>query len=232
MTTGRIPWLIVAALALLLVLSTCSARGAMAERDAQLDSARTQTLALRADSMGWSVRLEGATADLNARLHLVADSNDVLEVATAALAREVDLLGGQVRSLAEMYLGAVGQIEAAGVVHARDPESLPDSVTAEVDDGLLAARLYYRPPNVLGADPYRVSIELVSAVTETPDGRALFTARAADPRVTVRLGDVYWSPPPPVNYCGLGTRVKWGLGGSVAGFTLQQLVGAFKGGSR
>lgn len=214
-----------AALVILLVATTCASRRALGDRDAALAKARTDLMAIRADSAGWETRLVEATTDLEAKLQEAVDSTDVLSVALAGLARENELLGGELRAVATMYAGLAGSIEAHdATVHRTQTsptedsrESPVDSVTAPIDDGLLSGRLVYRPPSTLAIDPYRVELALALGWTETPDGRALVTARASDPRVALSFGDVYWSPPPRVERCSLWCQLKVGARGYFIG---------------
>ena len=214
--------LLIAGLTLALVLTTCGSRRALAERDARVDSLRTETLAARADAMGWETRLMRATESLDARLQAADSTVGLLTAEKAALAREVETLGGRLSSMVDLYAGVVGSIETHdATVHgpergSNEPRAEPDSVTAPIDDGLLSGRMVYVPPATLGLE-YSVELALALGWVEAPDGRALVTARAADPRVQLRYGDVFWSPSPPVQYCGWGTRLAWGLGGAVAG---------------
>lgn len=213
MKAARLPVgsLLIAGLAIAFVFTTCASRRAIGDVRTELDSIRSEETRLRADSAGWGTAFAIEVERGESLGSIVAAQDQQLRIlgpATDSLIRQVELLEGRVAYLSEMYLGAVGQIETHGVVHASDAGATPDSVTADVDDGLLAAHLYYRPPATLGANPYRVTIPLVATVSELADGRALFAARAADPRVTIELGAVYYQPPAPVQFCGLGTRVK------------------------
>jgi hypothetical protein len=212
------------ALAVLLLVSHCSGRRALAERDARVDSLRTDLLVAGVDSAGWEVRLVGATEGLEAQLQELGDSTALLATEKAALALEVESLGGQLRVVADMYASLAGSIEAHdATVHtsARDGESTvdvpyPDSVTAPIDDGLLSGRLAFFPPSALDLQ-YRVELALALGWIEAADGRALVTARAEHPNVTLRYGEVFYQPPSPVEFCSFGTKATWaGIGGGVA----------------
>lgn len=213
------PWIVSTMLLVALVFSTCASNRSHHEKDAQLDSIRSEEIRLRLDSANWSTNVATLIERDNLLGVLIERTQDSLGILIAdktELVRQVEMLGGQVIALSDMYLGAVSQIEAHGTVHSEAPGTV-DSVTADVDDGLLAAHLFYRPPATLGADPYTVTIEMVGSVSELPDGRALFAARASDTRVNIRMGDVFYQPRPPVEYCGLQTRIGWGLGGLAIG---------------
>jgi hypothetical protein len=220
--------LIIAGLVVALVLTTCGARRAGEERDAVRDTLRTEELAHRADSLGWAVRVEaalGANRSMMEVLQEREDSLDLLSLHASALAREVELLGGRLLTVSRMYAEAVGSIERhEAVVHRSDlirSDQAPDSITGHVSDGLLEADVTATidPPSV-ALPRYSVALELVTAVTETPDGRALFTARAGDPRVTIAHRETYWQPPAPVEFCSVGTKLKAaGVGGGLVEVT-------------
>jgi len=223
---NRAHWLLTAALALLLVLTTCGSRRALASADARVDSLRTETLAARASAMGWETRFAGTTEALARQLQERRDSLVLLSQEKADLAREVELLGGRLESMVDLYASAVGTIEAHdAVVHrsdliGSDPSGgqLVDSITGHVSDGLLSAdvKATVEPPTV-SIPSYSVELALALGWTVGADGRALATAMPLDPRVTLRIGEAWYSPPPPVNYCGWGTRAKWALGGAAVG---------------
>jgi hypothetical protein len=226
----RLPfsWLLAGGLALLLVLSTCGSRRALDARDARVDSLRTETLTARAAAMGWETRLASATEDLELRLQELGDSTALLAREKAELAREVEELGGRLATMVDLYASLAGTIETHdAVVHSSDsahtgesvysPVNKVDSVTAAIDDGLLSGRMAFVPPSTLDLD-YSVRLALALGIIEAADGRLLATARAEDPRVALTFGEVYWSPPAPVNYCGIMTRIGWGLGGAGIGF--------------
>lgn len=210
-SSSKVALIVIALLVAALTLSTCGSRRAIDERDARVDSLRTEQLRLQLEARGFETRLASATDDLERRLQESVDSTDALSRINAELAREVELLGGSVRSLAEMYVGAVGTIEASAAEAFRSaPDAPPDSIVGDVTDGLLRARVRatVTPPTV-GIPAWSIdSLALVASVSETADGRALFAARAVDPRVTIQLGDVYYQPPPPVAFCSFGTRAK------------------------
>lgn len=229
--------LLIAGLAVAFVFTTCSSRRALGEANAERDRARSEELRLRADSAGWATAfaievehgesLSSVVAAQDQRLRILAPAVD-------SLVRQVELLGGQVRTLSSMYLSAVGAIERAdATAHfsmSNNTGNIPDSITGHVSDGLLEADVTATidPPSV-ALPRYSVALELVTAVTETPDGRALFTARAGDPRVTIAHRETYWSPPAPVAYCSLGTRAKWGAGGATVGAAGGTLLGLWLG---
>ncbi len=217
--SARPAWILAGILAALLLVSQCASHGALADRDARVDSLRSEALAARLVADGWETRWAVTEEVLVGRLLSLQDSTALLGREKAALAEQVELLGGRLALVTDLYASVRGQLVAHdAVVHgADDYDQSADSITAEVDDGLLSGRLVYVPPSTLGINPYSVALELVLGIAETPDGRALATARAADPRVSLRYGDVYWSPPPPVQVCSLGTRLEWGAWGAALG---------------
>lgn len=211
MSHPRLPWILAGALAVLLFISQCSAGAMLEARDAQLDSLRTATLAARAETMGWEVRFaqEAERGQTLARwLQTSRDSTSLLAEETAELAREVELLEGRVAALVEMYATARGQIEAHDATVHTSAEGV-DSITGDVSDGLLSAHVTatVEPPTV-AIPSYSIELALALALVEGADGRSLVTARAADERVSIAFGELYVEPPAPVEFCGLGTRVK------------------------
>lgn len=178
---------------------------------------KTEKLEAEAQAAGWRTRLVEA-GSIGEQLQVAKTENGLLLEEKQDLARQVATLGGQVRVLTDMYAEAVGQIEAReATLHTSGPDNLtPDSVTGHVDDGLLSADVTATvdPPTV-AIPRYSLTLALVTAVSETADGRALFTARAADPRVTLSFGDVYWQPPAPIERCGFWCHVRAGLWGAV-----------------
>ena len=199
----------------LYVSGRLEARGIDRDR-AELAQLKAERLVEIVDSAGWSVRLVEATRDLERKLQAEESRGALLEAEKAALAREVETLGGELRALADMYADLSGQIETHdAVVHASDSSaSVPDSVTAQVDDGLLSGRIAFVPPSTLDLE-YRARLALVLGWVEAPDGRALITAKAEHPSVTLSFGEVFYQPPAPVAYCSLGQRAKtagWSIG--------------------
>ena len=186
----------------------------------QLDSLRSEVLVAAIDSAGWELRIAEATDDLARDLQEARDSSSWLSLENAELGRQVELLGGQLREMTAMYAGAVGQIEAHGVVHQEPDSPAPDSVTAEVDDGLLAGRLIYRPPAGLGIDPYSVRIPVTTGIVELPDGRWASVARSPHPRVTLEHVSSVVQPPDPVAYCSITERALYATGGLAVGLTV------------
>lgn len=237
MRRGALPWLLAGVLAVLLLLSECGARRLEAESDARVDSIRSEELAAQTSALGWETRFALTTEALTERLLSLMDSTALLGEEKAELARQVELLGGRLALLTDLYAEFRGTIETHDAVVHSSPANItgniPDSVTAQVNDGTLSGRLVYRPPSTLAVDPYRVALELVLGLAETPDGRALVTARSPNPAVSLRYGDVFWSPPPPVQFCSLGTRLEWGAwgyAGGVATWPLIELVRSIVGG--
>lgn len=216
MKLPRIRWDLVAGALLVALLAVMALnRHAIADRDARLEELRTEALELRLDSAGWETRLVGATANLEELLQEAGDSLELFAAENADLARQVEELGGELRAVATMYAELAGSIEAHdATVHG--PPAAPDSISAGISDGLLEGRLVYRPPATLAIDPYHVRLALALGWVEAPDGRALLTARAQDPRVALSFGDVYYQAPAPVEFCGFGAKVKAGVVGGAS----------------
>jgi hypothetical protein len=208
--------LLIAGLAVALVFTTCASRRALDARDAELDSIRAEETELRLATAGWETKF-AVEVEYGQSLEDVVAAQDqqlrILGPATDSLIRQVELLEGQVRVLSEMYVGLTGSIEAhdavAHLVVSGDITRV-DSITGDVSDGLLSAhvRATVEPPTVAVPSWSIDSLALVATVSELADGRALFAARAADPRVTIAMGSVYWTPPAPVEYCSTWTRTK------------------------
>ena len=182
-----------------------------AEFEARVDSIRSEELLQAAEAAGWEAAVAMVEEDLNGRLMAQADSNDALSLRNADLARKVEVLGGQLREMTSMYAQAVGQIEAHGEVHISETASIPDSVTAPVDDGLLSGRLVYRPPTqTLAIDPYTVTLALTTGIIELPNGQWTTITQADDPRVELGIIQSVVDPPEPVPYCSTGQKIKYG----------------------
>ena len=210
------------AVGLVLAVSNCSKGRELAAAEARVAELQTERLAAVLDSAGWEIRLQEATEGLEERLAEAArsDSTDFFRDVAAELAVEVETLAGRVTTIASMYAEAVGQIEAHdAVVHASEGSAaVPDSITGRVDDGLLAANVWASvQPAAVALRSYAIRFDIVTSVTETADGRALFAARAEDPRIEIGYRETYWQPPPPESYCSLGTRLTWALGGAGLG---------------
>lgn len=221
MTRRGAPWLVagVLAVALLAVLSLPR----KPQEDPRVLRMRTELLAARAEAQGWRQTLVEATGDLEEQLLATRDSMGLLQEEKAALAQEVEALGGRIQVLADMYADVRGQLTAAATVHG--PGESPDSVTARLDDGLLTGRVAYFPlPRTFDLE-YVARLGLVLGVIEAPDGRALLTARSPDERVDLEYGATYYQRPEPIRVCSLSQRLTWGgygagvglLGGLVLG---------------
>lgn len=223
------PWLVAGALAVLLVLSQCAAGRAVDDRDARVDSLRSEEIAARADAMGWETRFSSTVPNLARALQEAQDSAGLLSEAKDSLAREVELLAGRLSVMADLYADLRGQIEAHdAVVHISDSTKVaPDSVTAYVDDGLLNGRIAFIPPDVLDLE-YQVQLALTLGWIEVPDGRMLVTARAQHPNIALSYGDIFYAPPAPVEFCSLSTKLTWAAGGTAVGGLAQPLFDLIK----
>lgn len=213
--------LIIAGLLVVLVLTTCSSRRALEARDAELDSLRTEQIDAAARELGWERRF-ALEVEHGQRLEdLLEDTTEFFERETVRLSREVEFLDGRLSLAAEVVASMQGQIEATeAVVFSGDsahtgesvysPVSKIDSISGDVTDGLLSAhvRATVEPPTVAIPRWSIDSLHVALGLVDTPDGRQLLTARAADPRVTLAIEDVFVQPPAPVPFCSFGTRVK------------------------
>lgn len=212
--SNRLPWIVAGTFAVLFLASMCGGASMVKARDQRVDSLRTETLAARASAQGWEVRFGSEVArgeTLAGWLQEARDSTALLASQKAELAAEVELLGGRILTLTDLYASVVGQVEAHdATVHTsalEDAAPQVDSVTAPVDDGLLTGRLAYFPPASLSLE-YSVELALALGWTVGADGRALATAMASDPRVRLRVGEAWYQPPAPIAHCSFGTRAK------------------------
>jgi hypothetical protein len=205
--------------------------------DALADSLRTERIEATARDLGWRTRYAQEVEHGQRLEDLLEDTTVFFDREIAALSREVELLDGRLSLAAEVVASMQGQIEATAAVvflgdSAHTGESVYgsvsriDSISGDVSDGLLSAhvRATVEPPTVAiprwSIDSLHVALGLVDA----PDGRQLLTARAADPRVTLAIGDVFVQPPAPVQFCSLGTRVKDHGRGYAAGRLIELLI--------
>ncbi len=218
---------------LLFMVRTCTLSGELAAADAAANLLRTEELLEDADAAGWEAALVESRDGLTRRLQEANDRGALLEGEKAELARSAELLGGELRIMADMYADVVGQIDAhEAVVFAPDASTgAPDSVVAQVDDGLLRGSIRFRPPAELSLE-YRIRLGIALGIVDTPDGRAMITAKAEHPKVELSYGELYYDAPAPVQYCSIGTRAAWGLGGAGVGSVavlLAKLVSSFGG---
>lgn len=193
------------------------AAGTVDELTAELDRLRSERLEAVVDSLGWEQRIASETEDLARQLQEARDENDLLATEKADLAREVETLGGRLAYVTDMYAGLASSLETAETtVFVDSVSNQADSVTAPLDDGLLSGRVAYRfGPSTFHLD-YRVALALSLAMVDLPDGRQQAIARAADPRVDLRFGELYYEAPEPVRTCSLGQRAQtaaWSIGG-------------------
>ena len=194
-----------------------------AESRAQTEAAevaklRTDLLQAKADSAGWETRLTVATENLQAGLLKEALRGDSAEAREARLLQELEAAGAEILTMTKLVAKASGQVTDTVEVFVGSDACSPDSVTAEVDDGLLEGRWVYWPPTSLFDLTYTVSPPLQIVQTLAADNRLLTGVRSSDPRVTPRVQEVLFQLPERELYCSWGTRLKWGLGGKVLGF--------------
>ncbi len=208
-----LPWLLLGGVVIAWALTAFFGGRALSSRDARVDSLRTEVLGERAAALGWETRMVGTTEQLEQRLQELGDSTALLAREKADLAREVELLGGRLESMVDLYAGVVGTIERHdAVVHHSAPDSTTvvlDSITGHVSDGLLSADVTatVEPPTV-SIPSYSVELALALGWTVAPDGRALATAMASDPRVTLRVGEAWYQPPAQITRNSFWTRLK------------------------
>lgn len=219
------PWVLAGILAIALLAAVGLRRGP--PEGPRVQELRTELLAARAEAQGWRQTLVEARQGLEAQLQSSRDSVGLLRGEKAALAREVEALGGRIVVLADMYAEVRGQLEAGATVHG----TTPDSVTAPVDDGLLSGRVAYFPTRSTFALDYVARLALVLGVVDAPDGRAMLVARSPDPRVALQYGSVFYQPPEPIRVCTVGQRLEWGAWGTGLGF-VGGLVTGLKAGGR
>lgn len=228
-----LPWLLTGVMAVTLLLGQCSAGRRVAEANERRDSLATVALEARAAELGWETSFARETERGQTLARWLQDSRDstaLLQDEVAELAREVETLGGELRVVAEMYARAVGQIEAHDAVLHTSAEG-PDSITGHVDDGLLSADVTatLEPPTV-AIPRYSVELALALGWIEAPDGRALVTARASDPRVELRFGETYYDPPAPIQVCTFGQRLEAGAWGGGIALGIRELLATLAGG--
>ena len=231
MTRDRIAMIVLLAVAVGGYARSCGIGSDLAAANAAANLLRTEALVGATELAGWEVRLVDATSDLGKRLQEQSDRGDLLEKEKSELARQAETLNGRISALADMYADARGQITILdGRIFASDASTtIPDSVTAEIDDGLLRGNLAFYPPSSLALE-YELHLAIALAFVDAPDGRMMATAMSDNPRVELRYGEVFYQPAPPVEYCSVGTRVTWGLGGLGVG-AAAQLIKSILGGS-
>ncbi len=214
MTNDRIAMIVLLAVAVGGYAKSCGLGSDLTAADAAANALRSVALAYEGAADGWRIRLVDASDDLEGLLQEERDRGGLLEEEKAELARQAETLNGRISALADMYASARGQITILdGRIFASDASTpMPDSVVAEIDDGLLRGRMAFFPPSRLDLE-YRLGLALVLGFIDAPDGRSLVTAMSDNPRVDLRYGEVFYQPAPPVEYCPVGTRLTWGLGG-------------------
>lgn len=218
---NALPWLAAGCLAFVALQQGCENRELRADSE-RADSLRAVVLEERAAAQGWRTQLVQATSGLEAQLMEARDREALLVDEKAELAREIQALGGRLAIMTDLYADARGQIIAHADVHGDSssdrwtPESVPDSITAPVDDGLLSGRLAYFPAPQAFDLQYAISLGLTVAVSEAPDGRGFVTVMPERPDlVSLSYGEVLYQRPEPVQVCSLGQRAEtagWAVG--------------------
>lgn len=178
----------------------------------ELDSLRTEELNARLDAQGWQTTFADETRELEARIQAERDRVALLVEEKAALAREVEILGGRLVALGDLYAAAQARIIALGEAHGTNAQ--PDSVVAELDDGLLSGRVAYFPPLSTFDLMYNVDLGISVVVAEAPDGRGLISLLPEDSRVNLSYGEVLYQRPEPVPYCSLSEKGKYAAVGA------------------
>lgn len=195
----------------------------MEEERARVAQLRTDFLEERARAQGYQAQLTAATRNLHAALIKEAVRGDELAGRVQELVLQVEAAGGRIISLTELLATAQGHlVDTVEVFH--------DSVTAQVNDGLLEGSWVYRPEQSLFDLTYLARVPLDILQSETPDRRLLTTVRSPDPRVSPQVQDVYFQLPGPVRYCPMGTRAKAAGVGGVVGILLWELAKSAAGG--
>ncbi len=227
MTFERKALLIVSALLVLTITTRGCGRKDPVPHDVAV--ARTdQMIAILQDS-GWVVQTAATASDLTSRLSKLEGDTTRLARQMRALAEQAQIAGAEVRGMAELRAEASTSLQLQAEQYgdsllrlSRDPtyagvaRGLVDSVTAHFDDGVFAGRVSYYPYRSQFGLDFLARFGAALAITNQPDGRVLFAAIANDPRIKLTLENPLWSPPPPMQVCSIGTRLRWGLGGIVA----------------
>lgn len=172
--------------------------------DARADSLATEAAAGALRELGWETTLAGVTRDL---VQLLEDS--VATVLEAARSRPI------VRTVVEATAGGSSAAELDSVA------SGPDSSVYRIRDDVLSGTVTaWRDSAVARLDwTAAVEVELVHSVAA--DGRLLLAARPSDPRVSLAVPELAWSPPPPPPG---PSRLRWLLGGIVVGVIGWEIV--------
>jgi hypothetical protein len=201
----------------------CAESRAEAEA-AEVATLRTNLLQAKADSAGWETRLTAATRNLQAGLLKEALRGDSAERAAADLLQELEAAGARILTLTNLVAEAGGRVTDAVEVFLGADACNADSVTADVDDGLLEGRWVYWPSTSLFDLSYAVSPPLQIVQTLTADNRLLTGVRSTDPRVVPRIQEVFFQLPEREMYCSWRTKGKYAGGGALAA-ALAALVG-------
>lgn len=211
---GTWPALIPAAVVLALLVSLLS-WGARGHRNAdrqrtRADSLATEILLERARADGW----EAVAADTAVQLlELLAASDSQ----AASLARELEAARARPVSRTVVVASSEGETTAD-----LDPEaSSPDSTIYRVDDGPLSGVITVWADSAAARLDWEIEISAELIHAEGPDRRGMVFARSTDPRVSLAVPELAWSPPPPPPG---PSRLRWLVAGLAIGVVGWELV--------
>ena len=195
--------------------------------------ARTDAMIQALRDEGWTVMEAAVVSDLIKHAASLEQDTAKLHRALAKLAQEAFVAGAELHAVAELHAEAATALRLAGVEHGDTlrrltrgdtaayagllPPFMPDSITAEFDDGVFSGAVGFLPRENEFRLGIRARIAAALAIVEGADGRVLFSAVPSDERVTLSIQGASWQPPAPVQHCSLGTRIRWGLGGLAVG---------------
>ena len=189
----------------------------------ELAEERTERARLVLDSLGFETALVEAGDDAAASLRTRAEAEDSIDVMARKLVTAIDeirLLQGEVLVAVEMTAALEVQLQARATVFSDSLTAAPDSAVAEIEDPTFSGHIVYRFLPSLFDITLGAELAIGQTIAEAPDGRLLFGLVPEDDRITLRVQTISWDPPDPEQYCSLGTRLMWGLGGTGLGYIL------------
>lgn len=194
---------------------------------------RTEEMIRRLQGSGWVVAEATEQKNLVHALQQARDSTDWYRERAADLGRQAELAGAHVDAVAEMRAQAETALRLSGEAFVdstlnrppSEPQVRVDSVATPFSDGVFSGRVAFYPPRDTFFLSLRADVRAALAVTTTADRRLLFSAVPEDPRVSVSFARAEYELPPPVLRCPLGTRVRWGGMGVLAGGVAALLLG-------
>lgn len=193
------------------------ARAAAAEN--VRDSLLVEEAAAWAAAAGWESQFADST---QAMIEEIVATDAELAVLRDRMEEANALVSGYVSLI------AVVQDSMASLATSRDTTTpCPTWWAGEIDDELLTARWRFeRFAERLDFGPYRVRAPGRLVTTHAGDGRWHVAAMGSDPRVRLELGDVWISPPSPVEVrmCQVSTKATWAGLGAVGGMVAWELA--------